>query len=177
MSAGQQAARTLVLLRHARAVHGGGMNDEMRVLTPGGRRQARGVGDSLASAGIHPDRVLCSTAVRTRQTCDLVVSALGTGPEVELLEELYDSGVAGSVEAVAAAAGAARTLLVVGHEPVMSGVAGLLAGPGSDRAALARVRAGSPTGAYAVLSLRVPWRDLARGVGVLETVVVSPHPG
>ena len=47
---GQDAAepRRLVLLRHAKAEHHGGLSDEMRTLSPAGRRQAYRVGSMLA---------------------------------------------------------------------------------------------------------------------------------
>ncbi len=175
MTEAHTTTRTLVLLRHAKAEHHARVSDEMRALTPGGRRQAHGVGDALAAAGLQPDRVLCSTSVRTRQTYELVSSGLGVRPDVEFLEELYDSGVSGSLDVIGGTPPGAATLLVVGHEPVMSGIAYVLAGPGSDESALARVRAGVPTGAYVVVRLSVPWDALSRGVGVLTDVVTSPH--
>ena len=121
--------------------------------------------------------MLCSVAVRTRQTYELLAGALDAPPRVEYSEELYDSGIAGTLTVIAAAPDDARTVLVVGHEPVMSGVASSLAGPGSDPAALVRVQSGVPTGAFAVLDVDVPWRELRRGGALLTQVLVAHHHG
>jgi phosphohistidine phosphatase len=167
--------RRLILLRHAKAEHHGAVNDEMRALTLAGRRQAFQVGASLAAAGLFPDAVLCSSAVRTRQTYELLASGLGSTADVTYSDELYGAGIGSVLEVVAEAPGEARTLLVVGHEPVISGAAWVLAGPGSDEASLARVRIGVPTGAYCVLRCPVGWDELTRGAAVLAAVVATPH--
>ncbi|MBI4941655.1 MAG: hypothetical protein HY830_12990 [Actinobacteria bacterium] len=54
----------------------------------------------------------------------------------------------------------------------MSGTSILLAGRGSDRPALARIREKYPTNGVAVLRFEVPWRQVGAGVGVLETFAV-----
>ena len=163
--------RRLVLLRHAKAEYSG-FPDSNRVLSPAGRRQAAEVGISLASGGLVPDLVLCSSAVRTQQTCELVVDAWGGASWVVVTDDLYGAGVADVVEIVGEAPPQARTVLVVGHEPVMSGVASVLAGDGSSREALTRVRSGVPTATYSVLELPGAWDDLRPGGAVLADVVL-----
>lgn len=165
--------RRLVLLRHAKAEHHGGVPDEMRALNPTGRRQAVEVGSRLAEAGLVPDVVLCSTSVRTRQTWELVARGLSQDPEVEYSEDLYLASMSSTLAVVTAAPARARTVLVVGHEPTMSGLAAALADPGSDPSALVRVRAGLSTGAFAVLEVAAPWSGLQQG-GALLTRVVAP---
>lgn len=174
MTGVEPAERTLILLRHAKAEHHGGVSDELRSLNPTGRRQAAHVGHGFAAAGLVPDVVLCSIAVRTRQTWDLVSAALDGRRHVEFSEDLYGAGISGVLDIVGGVPEDASTVLVLGHEPVMSGVAYVLAGPGSDPAALARVSAGVPTGAYSVLRVTDPWHRLERGGSVL-TEVVTPH--
>jgi phosphohistidine phosphatase len=167
--------RRLVLLRHAKAEHHGGVTDELRTLSPNGRRQAALVGALMADAGLAPDVVLCSSAVRTRQTYELLATTLGASPEVIFSEDLYGAGLSGTLAVIAEVSPAAGTVLVVGHEPVMSGVASVLAGPESDTAALARVRIGVPTGAFSVLQVTTSWSGLTRGSAVLTQVVFAPH--
>ncbi len=164
--------RQLVLLRHAKAEHASSLDDRMRPLALDGRRQAAEVGTSLRAAGVLPDRVLVSSAVRTRQTWDLVRVGLGVGPEVaEFGDELYSAGVRTLIGLLHAVGPEVRTLLVVGHEPTVSQTAVALAGPGSDEAAVARVRVGVPTGTYSVLDVPGGWDTLEPDAARLLRVV------
>lgn len=160
-SAEPVGTRRLVVLRHAKAEQGSVLDDHVRTLALQGRRQAGLVGAGLREAGLVPDVVLCSSAVRTRQTWDLVRGALGADAgRVEVSDELYTAGAREVLELVRGVEPAARTVLVVGHEPTVSQAAALLAGPGSDETALLRVRTGVPTASYSVLETDVPWSGL-----------------
>ena len=68
--------RRLMLLRHAKSDRPGGMADHDRPLNGRGRDEAPLVGTYLAHNGLVPDRVLCSTSERTRETWDLVAGSL-----------------------------------------------------------------------------------------------------
>jgi Phosphohistidine phosphatase SixA len=59
---------TLVVLRHAKAVHTLGLADLDRTLTDRGRRDAAAAGAWLRAQGLLPAQVLCSPAQRTRET-------------------------------------------------------------------------------------------------------------
>ena len=60
--------RVLLVLRHSKAVHEPGLRDEDRGLTKRGLRDATAAGGTIRETGLIPDRVLCSAALRTRQT-------------------------------------------------------------------------------------------------------------
>ena len=170
-----QVTRRLVLLRHAKAEPAGSVADVLRPLALLGRKQAARVGPALVAADVVPEVVLCSDAVRTRQTWDLLRSGLGENePEAIISNEIYTAGVAEILELVAAVDPRVRTVLVVGHEPTMSAVAAFLAGPGSDPAAYAQVQVGVPTAAYSVLEAGLSWADWTKGSAVLTTLD-RPH--
>lgn len=157
----------LVLLRHAKAEHTDAVVDHARPLAIPGRRQATAVGGALAASGHAPDHVLCSSALRTRQTWDLVRLALAAAgapePPADVSDDLYDAGTGDLLDLVRSVPEDVRTLLVVGHEPTVSHVAAALAGPGSDETVTARVRVGVPTAAWSVLELDGPWQQAAPG--------------
>jgi phosphohistidine phosphatase len=165
--------RRLVLLRHAKAERSGAVVDELRPLALRGRVQAAGVASSLRAAELVPDEVLCSAAIRARQTCELVVGGLGdVAPEsIEYLDALYSAGVLDVLALARVVDDRVRTLLIVGHEPAMSATAARLAGPESDLAGTARVRIGIPTAAFAVIESREPWASLGHGESRLTSVV------
>ena len=149
--------------------------DVERSLALRGRRQAAAVGEELAAEGRLPDHALVSSAARTRQTWDLVASRLPGEVTSVVTDELYETGPRGVLDLVRGVDDAVRTLIVVGHEPVMSGTAAVLAGPGSDPAAVAQVRVGVPTAARCVLEVPGPWSELDRGGARLVAVRHAPE--
>lgn len=163
----------LVLLRHAKAEAAESLADHLRPLALDGRRQATGVGAALRDAGLVPEAVLVSSAVRTRQTWDLVRTGLEVPAEVATLSDaVYDAGVRELLELVRAVPESTHRLLVVGHEPTVSQTAATLADPAeSDPAALARVRAGVPTATFSVLESAAPFAAWAPGAAHLRAVV------
>lgn len=168
--------RRLVLLRHAKAEQNGSNGDELRPLAVAGRRQAAAVGRSLAGAGLIPEVVLCSSALRTRQTWQLLGAALTAGagaPEVdvEMLDAVYHAGPRELLELLAGVDSRVRTVLVVGHEPTVSRTAMLLVGQDSDPGAVAQVRVGVSTGTYAELEWTGPWAQIGPAALRLTRVV------
>ncbi|UKJ65029.1 histidine phosphatase family protein [Cellulosimicrobium cellulans] len=167
--------RRLVLLRHAKAEPGGGsIDDVLRPLALNGRRQAVRVGGALRETGLVPERVLCSSALRTRQTWELLSAHLGdVDPDVVVSDDLYAADVTDVLDLVRSTDSRVRTLLVVGHEPTMAATASHLADPSSDGGALAQVRVGVPTATYSVLESATAW-DSWVPRGALLTYVGRP---
>jgi len=165
------SARRLLLLRHAKAEPHGHAPDELRRLDPRGWQQSAAVGASLRAAGLVPELVLVSSAVRARETWEGVAGALGDGPapEVDVRDDLYGVDVDELIEIVRGVDARVRTLLVVGHEPTMSATAGRLAGSG-EPGPMSQVRAGLPTAGYARLDVTVPWAELEPLGAVLREV-------
>jgi len=114
---GETTARTLVLLRHAKAERPTGHSDVDRPLTERGHADAGAAGAWLAAHGYVPDLVLCSPAKRTRQTWHGVALALPSAPAVRYEKKLYTGGARDMLAVVAAASTEVRTVLVIGHNP------------------------------------------------------------
>jgi phosphohistidine phosphatase len=105
-----------------------GGHDIDRKLTALGERQARGVGNFLHNQGIKVDAVVCSSAVRARQTLDQL--ALDVEPSrVEVSEAYYNAGVDTLLDALRALPADCAVALLVGHAPGVPGVALELADP------------------------------------------------
>ena len=61
--------KTLLLLRHAKSAWSDPrLDDHDRPLNGRGERAAKAMADHIAREGPRPDLILCSTAMRTRQT-------------------------------------------------------------------------------------------------------------
>jgi phosphohistidine phosphatase len=112
----------LYLVRHAEAADG--EPDELRRLTPEGRRAARTLGERLAAEGVRPDAVLTSPLLRARETGAELARPAGLDPEPH--ERLAPGATAEDVRA--AAEGRGQTVVVVGHQPDCSRIAAALTG-------------------------------------------------
>ena len=171
--------RTLILLRHAKSAWPD-VPDHDRPLADRGRRDAPAAGRWLRAAGLVPDRVLCSTAERARETWRLAGAELsgggpGAGPAVTFEPRVYGASAAGLLGLLHEVPGDARAVLLVGHEPAMSELALTLAGPAVDagrHGELDRIRAKFPTAAIAVLEFTGSWSRLGPGGARLARLVI-----
>ncbi len=135
--------------------------DHERPLAKRGRKDAPVVGRWLVSAGYGPDAVICSTAVRARQTWELAGAALaaagGAPPAVRFDPRVYEATVLGLLMLVREFEPGWRTVAVVGHNP---GLAELTIGLAGADAAPPQA---FPTASAAVLGLPGEWADAAWG--------------
>jgi phosphohistidine phosphatase len=120
-------ARTLVLLRHAKAESPAGVPDDQRSLSPRGHLDARAAGAWLARRHL-PDQVLCSPSRRTRQTWQAVASVLPAAgeqatPEVRYEAGLYEGDAADALAMLRAVDDTVLVVLVIGHNPGLSRLA------------------------------------------------------
>lgn len=159
----------LMLLRHAKSSWADtGQADLDRPLNDRGKRSAVAVGRYMASNGLLPQLVLCSPARRARETWGLVAGELTTIPEILVAAEIYNFGDGKALmECLRHKAGAAQSVLFVGHNPSIAGLAQALIGAGSGRLR-ERLEEKYPTAALAVISFDLAtWGSLTAGSGEL----------
>src|SRR5687767_5543831 len=109
--------RTLLVLRHAKSGHDEPVSDKERTLTSRGRKDARRMGEIVRKRDLLPERVLCSTATRARETLKLFAEGAKLEGPVEFLDELYLAEPESIVRTIAAHGGSAARVMVVGHNP------------------------------------------------------------
>ena len=163
--------RRLVLVRHAKSARPVGVPDHERPLSGRGRRDAQAAGRWMAAEGPRPDLALCSTAVRARQTWELVGHLLTPVP-TRYSPELYDADADQLLDLVAGVPASVRVLVVVGHEPTLSVTALRLAGRRSDRRALEALADKFPTTGIGVLRFEGEWAGVRDARVALETFAV-----
>lgn len=163
--------RRLVLLRHAKS-DWPDVADHDRPLAKRGRRDAPEVGRWLGESGYLPDAVVCSTALRTRETWELASSGLlavapDASPVVRYEPRVYEASVLGLLMLVREFQPDWQTVLLVGHNPGMAELTAALPAP---RMSAPRMSApppepppAFPTAAAAVLALPGDWADAAPG--------------
>lgn len=161
-----------MLLRHAKSAWPD-VPDHERPLASRGRRDAPAMGRWLGAARFLPDRVVCSTALRARQTWELVQPALGAAPETVFDDRVYDASAARLLQLIRCTATDVRTLLVVGHDPALPELARTLAAAApqqgappaglTDPAAPGRIRGKFPTAAVAIFASTADWAAFGPG--------------
>jgi phosphohistidine phosphatase len=149
--------RTLIVLRHAKAVAGLGIPDIDRALNDRGRRDAAAAGEWLRAQELVPGLVLCSTATRTRET----LARLGVEAGVSFESGIYDNDPDVLLGLVNQVPDDVERLLLVGHNPSVHQFVHDLTGEAPDA---------FPTCALAVVEVPGPWVDVRAGVGTLRTV-------
>jgi len=154
--------KVLLLLRHAKATREPVNDDAARPLAPEGEDAAARMGTFLAAAGVVPNALLTSPALRARDTLDRVAAAAGwEAPRQE--RPLYETTPAGVLACLRELPGSVDVALAVGHEPTWSETASRLIDGGSLKLS---------TGAVAAIVLDIQgWGALAGGRGELLWLV------
>jgi len=177
---GDLRVTTLHLLRHAKSSwKTPGLDDHDRPLNRRGRHAAQALGLHLQRLALVPDVVLCSTAVRARQTLDLLTPAIKPA-RIVLEFELYEADAAGLLAYLRKLSDAMACVLLIGHNPALHELALLLAETASS-GTLPRAEDKFPTAALASLAFEGGWRALqphsAAVVGYIEPrQLMAPEP-
>ncbi len=173
------AFKTLILMRHAKSDWADAtLSDHDRPLN------RRGIGDAPAMArwlaGVNhvPDLILCSSAVRTRQTADAMRevwrsadSPLETSLEtslktsLDIVDDLYLSTPGTIFDIIAHRPRNEDTVMVIAHNPGISQLTGLLSGEAIEMS----------TAAIAIFRLKLSrWSRLALDVDAVRTEFMWP---
>jgi phosphohistidine phosphatase len=119
----------LFLLRHGIALpHGSpGVSEDARPLTPEGERRIGQIGEGLLRVGVEPDRIVTSPLPRARRTAEIVAEILGRDDRLENADALRPGASAVSIREWLLTRDEER-LMLVGHNPNLSELIGLLLG-------------------------------------------------
>lgn len=159
----------LYLLRHAKAGWAlPGMKDFDRPLDETGRADAAEVGIAMQARGHMPELTLCSGARRARETLEGLGGHFPAG-RVVFLDTLYSEDATGYLEIINRH-GAAGSMLIIGHNPMMEDLATAVAKSGED-SARAALNAGFPTSGLAVVAFPGSLTEAAPGSGYLEALL------
>ena len=150
----------LHLLRHAKSSWKEDVEDRERRLNRRGREAARRVGRHLPAAIGALDLVICSNAVRTRETMDIVLADYKVRPRSLIEDELYAASPQKLMERLRRVDDDDVNVLLIGHNPGLHELAVTLANASSP-GVRALVSGKFPTAARA--SFRVPDRWSALG--------------
>lgn len=160
--------RRLILLRHANAAPADGMPDEERPLNKRGREIMAAVTAFVAKQALRPDLALVSTALRTRETWELLLPAFAVPPSHRFEPGLYAAPADALMQLARKTDANVRTLLLIGHNPGFEEFARALVASGETEAMI-RYGGKLPTAALAVLELALDdWKRAGPKSGRLE---------
>ena len=121
----------LLLLRHAKSSWDDASADDFdRPLNARGRIAAPVMGSHIGAHGLTPDKILCSSARRARETLAALLPHLDEDVDIRLTRDLYFAGEDRTIDQIRAHGGSAATLLVIGHNPGLQETALALLGDG-----------------------------------------------
>ena len=117
----------------------------------------------MIGRALSPELVLCSSALRARETLAGIEGALGPDVEVRVENELYGASDDALLRRLHQVADDVASVLLIGHNPGLGDLAVGLAGAGGQRM-LRRLADGLPTAALVVIRLsRAKWSDIEWG--------------
>ncbi|MFL5912169.1 MAG: SixA phosphatase family protein [Gaiellaceae bacterium] len=153
--------KQLFLLRHAKSSWDDpALADHDRPLAPRGRKAAALMASYLSEERIRPALVLCSTAVRARETLE----GIGLSDHVIFARELYGASADELLARLRRVPDEIESAMLVGHNPGMHDLALLLGGTGD-------IERKFPTGALATFAFDGGWSGLGQGRAELVAFV------
>ena len=120
-------AQRLILLRHAKSVSQFTSSDFNRTLNEKGRKDAPEVAKAFKLLGILPDIILCSTAIRTKETLAL----FNMDAPVQYLDDLYHASASEMFDIISENQNY-QTIMVVGHNFGITNLANQLSTTGAE---------------------------------------------
>ena len=135
--------KTILIMRHAKSDwHSNAGTDHDRPLNDRGRAASGVMGSFLSDRRQVPQTVLVSSALRARSTVDLAVAAGGWTCPIVIVPQLYTDSPDEIMNLIRAQDDLIDSLMLAGHEPTSSSLAGALVGGESfsfPTAAIARI--------------------------------------
>jgi phosphohistidine phosphatase len=160
------------LLRHAKSSwERTDLRDHDRPLAPRGRRAAERLRRHVESAGLAPQRVLCSSATRALETWEGIRDGLPPETRVVISGDLYAADAPSLLLRLNHLPETVDSVLVIGHNPGLEQLAIGVSG-GGNATALDRMKTKYPTGGLASLTLDGTWSELSWQRAMLDDFVV-----
>ena len=148
--------KRLLVLRHAKSSWADtSLDDWQRPLNARGRRDAPRAGEWLRDRSLVPDLIVTSDAVRARETAAAVATAAGYMREMVVEPSLYHATPADAIAVLKGISNqAARTVLIVGHNPGLEDLVSRLSGKHHDLVTAALADLAVPIDRWSELDLR-----------------------
>lgn len=114
--------RDLVVIRHTKSSWNDfSLADFDRPLKKDRIDDAKKMGDKLKELGLHPDLIICSPALRTKQTAEHICDKLKYDyNKIRFDKSIYESTEEEIMQAIQVTDETVRTLVLIGHNPSLT---------------------------------------------------------
>ncbi|MBA3582521.1 MAG: histidine phosphatase family protein [Gammaproteobacteria bacterium] len=151
----ERAQKTLCLIRHAEAVEAS--VDIQRNLSATGQESMAALNTWFAARSQAIDYVLCSSSIRTRQTCAALLAGF-SDINVDYRADLYLANTDHLIKSLQGLPAAAHHVILIGHNPGLSDLANVLVN--KSMPAL-------PTAGAVIFQFQGAWPNLSAGAAYL----------
>lgn len=155
--------KTLLLMRHAKSSwKDSSLKDTDRPLNKRGQKAAPRMGEKLKDAGLKPQLILSSPALRARDTAEMVAKKSGFKKDIQLIDSFYMGEPDDYLHEIVKLPDEVDRVLVIGHNPGLEGLMQILS----------RQIEALPTAGVAAISLPVEhWSEVSQQtVGTLVSL-------
>ena len=165
--------KTLFLLRRAKSSWSEpGLADFHRPLNERGRRAAPLVARHLAHSDLLPDHILCSAALRTRETLALMLPGLARDAVLRIESGLYGADATTLLKRLKRIETTVDCVLLIAHNPGLEDLAARICGGGPEPMRR-RMDEKFPTAALAAFAIDAArWSSLRKGAAILTDFVL-----
>ena len=152
--------KTLYLLRHAKSSwNDSSLRDFDRPLNDRGREAAEQIGKRLASEELIDPLLICSPALRARETAEIVLQSSNMSAEERFDERIYEASLRDLTQVISDIPDDKQVAILIGHNPGFEELLAFLTGESRPM----------PTCALAKVKFDVEsWGDVRTGEGTLE---------
>jgi phosphohistidine phosphatase len=110
--------KSIYLIRHAKSTWSvPNISDFERSISKKGKKDINTIGSYLALAGIKPELILSSCALRAQQTADLLAQKIKFKGQIYYLEELYLTSLSEIKEIISVQDDSIESMFIIGHNP------------------------------------------------------------
>jgi phosphohistidine phosphatase len=153
--------KTLYLLRHAKSSwNDSSLRDFDRPLNDRGREDAEQIGKRLASEELIDPLLICSPALRTRETAEIVLQSSNLSAEERFDERIYEAYLRDLTQVISDLPDDKQVAILIGHNPGFEELLAFLTGEARRM----------PTCALAKIKFDIEsWQNIKPGSGSLES--------
>jgi phosphohistidine phosphatase len=151
-----------------------GRDDSDRPLTKVGAAECLHVAHWLNTHELAPDHTLVSSALRTRQSWEIVHDNLDRPPSFDVHNDLYLAAPGTLLARISALPSTVQTALVMAHNPGVEELARMLAGPSPDDKAIRNLMLCYPAAGLALFTVDADAWDQVTGATTRLTAFIRP---